>query len=118
MMVAGTLSPFDRMQVTVMPAGSHERDMGETVRGHGAVCAMAIPVTARRHMHFAVEQVDRSAKSPQYTHRVCTAHSTPSGVSIAMTADAKRLEDAGGWGRNQLSHCISSMFDGISYEQI
>ena len=33
MKVAGTLSPFDRIQVTVMPAGSHESDMGETVRG-------------------------------------------------------------------------------------
>ena len=26
MTVAGTLSPFDRVQVTVMPAGSHDRD--------------------------------------------------------------------------------------------
>ena len=35
--VAGTLSPFDRVQVTVMPAESHERDMGETARRHSAV---------------------------------------------------------------------------------
>ena len=34
MTVAGTLSPFDRVWVTVMPAGS----VGETVRGHSAVC--------------------------------------------------------------------------------
>ena len=31
MTVIGTLSPFDRVEVTVMPAGSHERDMGDTV---------------------------------------------------------------------------------------
>ena len=43
MTVAGTLSPFDQVSVTVMPAGS---DMGETVRGHSAVCAMAMPLTA------------------------------------------------------------------------
>ena len=32
MAVAGTLSPFDRVWVTVMPAGTHKRDIGETVR--------------------------------------------------------------------------------------
>ena len=40
MTVAGTLSPFDRVHFTVMPAGSHERDMGATVM------EMAIPFTA------------------------------------------------------------------------
>ena len=75
MTVAGTLSPFDQVSVTVMPAGS---DMGETVRGHSAVCAMAMPLTAWKHMHFTVEQVGGSTKSPQYTHRARTAYSTPS----------------------------------------
>ena len=37
MTVAGILSPFDRVEVIVMPAGSHEREMGELVRGHSAV---------------------------------------------------------------------------------
>ena len=60
-MVAGTLSPSDQMSVTVMPAGSHERGMGETVTGHGAVCAMALPFTAWKHIHFIVTQVARSA---------------------------------------------------------
>ena len=78
MMVAGTLSPFHRMSVTMMPAGSHKRHMGETVRGHSAVCAMVTPFTAWKHMHFTVEQVGRSTKSPQYKHRACTAYSTPS----------------------------------------
>ena len=72
MTVTGTL-PFDRMYVTVMPTGSHERDMGDTVKGHSAVCAMAIPFTAWKHMQFTVEQVGRSTKSPQYTHRARTA---------------------------------------------
>ena len=69
MTVAGTQSPFDRMWVTLMPARSHERDMGETVRGHSAVCAMVVPFTASKRMHFTVEQVGGSTKSPQYTHR-------------------------------------------------
>ena len=30
---------------------------------------MAIRFTAWKHMHFTVEQVVRSTKSPQYTHR-------------------------------------------------
>ena len=50
-----TVRPFCRVQATVMPAGNHERDMGGTVRGHSAVCAMAIPFTAWKHMHFTVE---------------------------------------------------------------
>ena len=49
MTVAGTLSPFNQVSVTVMPAGSHERDMDETVKRHSAVCAMAIPFTAGKH---------------------------------------------------------------------
>ena len=55
-----------------MPAGNHERDMGETGRGHSAVCAMATPFTALKHMHFTVEYGGRSTKSPQDTHGVCT----------------------------------------------
>ena len=55
MTVAGTLSPFDRVQVIVMQAGSHDRDMGETVRRHSAVCAMVIPFTVWKHMHFTVK---------------------------------------------------------------
>ena len=53
-----------------MPAGSHERDTGEPAR--------AMPITAWKHMHFTGEQVGRSTKSPRYTHRARTAHSTPS----------------------------------------
>ena len=30
--------------------------MGETVWGHSAVCAMAIPFTAWKHMHLNVEK--------------------------------------------------------------
>ena len=48
--VAGTPSPFDRVQLTVMPAGSHERDMRQTVWGHNAICAMVIPFTACKHI--------------------------------------------------------------------
>ena len=55
MTVASTRSPLDRMYVTVMPAGSHQRDRGETARGHGAVCAMAW-----QHMHCTVERVGAS----------------------------------------------------------
>ena len=55
MTVAGTLSPFDWVWATVMPTGSHERDIGETVRGHSAVCAMVITFTAWKYMHFTVE---------------------------------------------------------------
>ena len=55
MTVAGTLSPFDRVEVTVMAVGSQERDMGDTVRGHSAASAMVIPFAAWKHMHFTVE---------------------------------------------------------------
>ena len=55
MTVVGTLSPVDRVWVTVMPTGSHERDMDETVRGHSAACAMVLPFTAWKHMHFTVK---------------------------------------------------------------
>ena len=50
-----TLSSFDRMQVPVMPLGSHERNMGEIVQGHNVVCAMVIPFTTWKQMHFHVE---------------------------------------------------------------
>ena len=52
--VASTLSPFDWMWVTLMPVGNHERDMGEIVRGHNAICAMAIPHMAWTHVHLTV----------------------------------------------------------------
>ena len=42
-------------------------------RGHSAVCAMAIPFTFWTRMHFTVEQVGRSTKSHQHTHRAPTA---------------------------------------------
>ena len=54
MTVAGTLSPFDPVYVTMMPARSHERDMGESEKGQSAVCAMVIPFTTWKHMHFTV----------------------------------------------------------------
>ena len=38
MTVAGALSPFDRMYVTLMPAGNHARDMGELVWGQRSMC--------------------------------------------------------------------------------
>ena len=70
MTVGGTLSPFDRVQVRMMPAGGLE-NLGENVRGHSAVCAMAIPFTAWKH--FTAEKVGRSTNSPQYMHCARTA---------------------------------------------
>ena len=66
MTVAGTLSPFDW--------GSHEKDMVDTIKGHSVVCAtvcaMVIPFTAWKHVHFAVKYVGRSTEQPQYTRTV------------------------------------------------
>ena len=90
MRVAGTLSPFDWIEVTVMPTGSHERETGEIVRGRHAVCAMAIPVTAWKHMHFTIEYVGTSTKSPQCTHRVRTVCSTSSKCHQRAARDAAR----------------------------
>ena len=96
MTVAGTLSPSDRVWVTVMPAGSHERDMGEAVRGHSAALAKAIPFTAWKRLHFTVEWVGRSTKSNQHTRRTRAASSTPSQCDpAAANTTPRRLLTAG-----------------------
>ena len=102
MPVAGTPTPFDRVWVRVMSAGSHGRDMSETVRGHGAVCAMAMPFASWKHVHFTVERVGRSTKSPQYTQRARTACTSP--AHRVYIARAPRIVlplwagESGGWG--------------------
>ena len=59
MTVTGTLLPFDRVEVTVIAALCHEKDMADTAMGHHAVCAMGIPFIAQKHMHCPVKQVGR-----------------------------------------------------------
>ena len=49
--MAGTQAPFARVEVTVMAAGSHERDIGHTGKGDRAPCAMGMPFTAWKYMH-------------------------------------------------------------------
>ena len=105
MTVAGTLSPFHRVWVTVMPAGSHERDMGDTARGHDAVCAMVIPLTACKTHALRRQQVGRSTKSPQYpeprARRVCTAHAPrtvlPLGVGVSLAWPPRTARGAALW---------------------
>ena len=63
---AGTLSPVDRMLVTVVPAGSHERDKDEIVRGRNAVCARTTSLTAWKYMHFTVKQAGRSTNKKKW----------------------------------------------------
>ena len=46
--LAATLA-FDWVQVTVMPAGSHKKEILVAAKGHSAVCVMLIPFTAWKH---------------------------------------------------------------------
>ena len=81
MTVAGPLSPFDWVRVTVMPAGSHDRDMADTVREYTVICAMFIPLTAWNHRHGPV---GKSMELPQYTHHACTVRTPHTGPPQAV----------------------------------
>ena len=72
MTVAGTL--FHRL--TVMPAGSHERDTSETVIGHSAVYATVIPFTALEIPAFH-GQTGAQVYKITPTHIARAAHSLP-----------------------------------------
>ena len=64
-------------------------DMGATVRGRSVVCAMVIPFTAWKDMHFTVEWVGGSTKPPQYTR---TLHAPRIVLPKSLTQQSDRLE--------------------------
>ena len=73
---------------------------------------MAMPFTAWEYMHFTVDQVGTSTKSPQHTHRARPAHSTPSN-SPSLPVHQPRFNNASGkiafsWGRGEVWHKASA----------
>ena len=79
----------------MIPAGNHERDIGETVRGHSAVCAMVISFAAWKHMCFNVKYVGRSTKPSPHAHCVCTACTAFGTPSWTVFSSQKELWNQG-----------------------